>query len=222
MSQEIARGFQLGDRAFLVDGSSGLVTASRFDEAAEFWEHLLGGIPRFFPEAELFHEDPTVAPVDDDELNGRPEGFFGPPGERGEFVTHDEMIDFVVEFIGVQPDVEVDRADLADLRLEVLNAANLTAQANLAVHISAVEVMAAELELSREARFSELESAVTTGLSEIEKRSTDLEAVAEESSGTGFFSFIGGLGGLLLNPVDWIMSRLGDHIRDEVNDGLNR
>lgn len=200
MEQPFAPGFQLGDRAFLSDGRSGLVTASRFNEAIGVWEHLLDPLFEFFSELDLSREPPIVE-----------EEFEAPPPVA--VVLPPEVIP------------EPTGATAADLEAAITTAverANLIAQGNLLTHIADVESRAADVELFSRAQFSELESMVTTALSEISNRAQELDTAAEESSGTGFFGFVGGLGGLIRNPVDWIMSRLGDHIASEVNDGLNR
>ncbi len=218
----VAPGFQLGDQVRLADGRSGEITAIRPNDDEGFWEYLLDPIFEFFPEFDLslvsaagvdlgvpapLVDEPPAGPI---------------PAPVGEFVTHDEMREFVVDLLRLQGPGGVTQGDLDNATQTILNAANLTAQANLSRHVEEVNVTAVTFQGQQEARFSELERTVTTTLSEIEKRSTDLESEAEEASGFGFFGFVGGLGGLLKDPVGWIMSRLNDHIINEVNDGLNR
>ncbi len=218
----VAPGFQLGDRVSLLDGRSGTITAIRPNEDEGFWEYLLDPLFEFFPEFDL-----ALIPADAEPSEGVPEPEDEPPAgpilePAGEFVTPDEMREFVVSLLRLQPPSGITRADLDQAMNQTRALANLAAQTNLAVHVRDVEQQRAGAEEFQSVRFQELESRVTTTLSEIEKRSTDLETAAEESSGSGFLGFVSGLGGLVRNPVDWIMSRLGDHIRDEVNDGLNR
>ena len=218
----VAPGFQVGDRAFLVDGRSGTITASRFNEEDGIWDHLLDTTLEFHAEFDLFRElqdgaADELPPLTEEELPFRP--IISPAGE---FVTPDEMREFVVALLRLEPPAGVTTEQLQAAIIEGIERSNLIAQGNLLTHIADAEGKALDVELFTAARFSELESAVTTTLSDIEKRSTDLEAAAEESSGFGFFGFVGGLGGLLKDPVTWIMSRLGDHISSEVNDGLNR
>lgn len=222
MTQFTAPGFQVGDRAFLADGRSGMITASRFDEEAGVWLHLLDGIFEFFSEDVLFHVQQGEAPPlpEPEPVDEPPAGII--PAPVGEFVTHDEMREFVVQLIRLQPEAQVSRADLDAAVNAGVERSNLIAQGNLQTHIADVESKAADIELFTAAQFSQLESTVTTTLSEISNRAQALETAAEETSGTGFLGFIGGLGGLVSNPVEWIMSRLGDHIVSEVNDGLNR
>ena len=218
----VAPGFQLGDRVRILDGRSGTITAIRPNDDEGFWEYLLDPIFEFFPEFELellaaADDAPGRPPPVEDEPPGGPI-----PLPQGEFVTPEEMREFVVALLALEGPGAITRSDLDVMSLEIINAANLTAQANLQAHVREVGATAVALSEEQEARFQELESLVTTTLAEIEKRSTDLEAAAEESSGGGILGFVGGLGGLVRNPVDWIMSRLGDHIVEELNDGLNR
>lgn len=222
MAQRALPGFQVGDRAFLSDGRSGLITASRFDTVSGDWEHLIDGIFEFFFESALSLEPPIV----EEELEAPPPVVQPPPlfviPPDTSPVTRDELEGLVLAIVGEQPSAGVTQADLDALTLAIVTSANLTAQANLRAHIEDVERRAADVELFTAAQFSELESIVTTTLSEISTRAQALEAAAEGSSGFGFLGFINGLGGLISNPVEWIMSRLGDHISSEVNDGLNR
>ena len=230
MAQVPIQLFQLGNLVITADGRQGTITAIRISEDAGedggFWEYLLDPLFEFFAESSLtlgppedIIEDPLPPPPPPPPDDGI-EDLLGGPGvpQPEDFVTFKFLQDFVLTLLQTQPQVGVSQAALEDALVVAVNSANLTAQANLGAHIADVEDAA----VSSAAQFQQLESAVTTTLSEIEKRATELEATAEESSGIGFFGFVGGLGGLIKNPVDWIMSRLGDHISSEVNDGLNR
>lgn len=222
MTIPLEPGFSIGDQAFLSDGRSGTITAIQFNGDLGVWEYLLDPIFEFFLEPDLsLTAPPEVEEAPARELPPLPDDLFGGPGQ-GVFIRREELRELVLSIMRFAPGVAVTPDDLEAGLVRVQNDANLTAQANLTLHVSQVEDKARDTELFIAAQFSELESAVTTTLSENEKRSTALETAAEESGGIGFLGFVGGLGGLLKDPVNWIMSRLGDHISSEVNDGLNR
>lgn len=222
MTQFTTPGFSLGDRVFTLDGREGVITASRFNDDGGFWEHLLDPIFEFFPEFELSRDDtepPAPAPEPEPVIQ------IPPPEEAVEdvsFVTREELRDLVVAIVATLPRGEVTQADLDAAVNAGAERSNLIAQGNLQAHIAETSATAVALSEEQAAQFLQLESSVTTTLSEISNRATELETRAEESSGFGFLGFVGGIGGLLKDPVDWIMSRLGDHISSEVNDGLNR
>lgn len=222
MTSFTAPGFQIGDRVFLADGRSGVITASQFSDDGGFWEYLVDPLFFFVPEFDLSLTDPAAVllePPPDEDVE------LPPTEERDElvgFVTRADLRALVLEVVRTGTGAGVTHGELVN---EVDRGRDQAiAAAGIMVQAQREEISAATVELSAEraAQFQDLESTVTTVLSEIEKRSTDLEREAEETSGFGFFGFVGGLGGLLKNPVDWIMSRLGDHIASEVNDGLNR
>lgn len=222
MTQFTAPGFQIGDRAFTSDGREGTVTASRFSDDGGFWEHLLDPIFEFFPEFELSRDSSEpLAPAPAPEL--LPQPFISEEQEEQVgFVTLAELRELVLEIVRTGVGVGVTEADVQAAVNEGVERSNLIAQGNLQTHTAEVEAKAADVELFNAAQFSELESIVTTALSEIENRDTALEAAAEESSGTGFFGFVGGLGGLIKDPVNWIVTRLEDFVLKEVRDGLSR
>ncbi len=218
----VAPGFQLGDQVRLADGRGGEITAIRPNDDEGFWEYLVSPIFEFFPEFDLTLGTADAAPPGEVAFDDLEPVVLTEPAPTGEFVTHDEMRQFVVDLINLQGPGGITQSDLDNATQTILNAANLSAQANLLAHVDQTATAMEDVRLFAEARFQELESSVTTGLSKIEKRSTELETAAEESSGFGFLGFVGGLGGLLKDPANWIMTRLEEFIINEVHDGLSR
>ena len=61
MVQPAVPGFRPGDQAWLPDGSTGTITAARFDDDGGFWEYILDSRPAaFIAEFELLYTDPRM------------------------------------------------------------------------------------------------------------------------------------------------------------------
>jgi len=65
--------YQIGDRVWLADGTSGTVTDLLFDESADSWIYAFTGITGYVRESELLDADPAPAPAPTPPVPDRPE-----------------------------------------------------------------------------------------------------------------------------------------------------
>lgn len=190
----------------------------RFDVDLGEWLVDVTQVDGFVRESELLDFDPTPDQRAAEEFQPEP---------SGEFITRDELFDVVFslreairEVAGVTlPQV----AELiAEERVAVLAInAEIDASQLPALRDSIIEVVdSADRALA--ILLADLESTVVTTLSEITNRVASMEAETLESSGLNFLGFLNVLGGFILNPFDWFMTRVEARVLEEINDGLDR
>ena len=211
-------GFLVGEVAWLADGRSGRIVGGNFNADAGEWLWAIDGVGGPFRESDLFHFDPTAITEDRQEREE----------PAGDFVTQDELVRAVlnlrrmIEDSAGGVDLETVRDMVAGGVETAVVASNeysdgIVANAAFAAATALSNAMVALTE-----RFENAESALTTGLSQVDNRLSSLETEAEEASGLTLGVFFRVLGSFIASPVDWVLERGRDRILGEVQDGLNR
>lgn len=211
--------FSDGDTVWLQDGRQGLVVSAAFNDDGGFWEYRVEGFEFLQVESDLLASDP-LAPPEVVEIQALP-----PAEEQVEdvrFVTTEELRGLVVgilETAGV-PGVEV--ADREEIIRAAVEQSSLILDANLQALTENVVLPLRQELVDLEAQFRELESAITTTLSEIEKRSTEIDAAADEDGDGGILGFFGRVGSIIRSPVDWFIDKIFGFLVGEWLDGNSR
>ncbi len=196
MAQRPDQGFTIGQRAWFLDGRSGIIQTAAFNTNALEWQYRLEPLGGPFLESDLFNVNPIVdAPVLE------PEIVFVPPAEVGNLINEDT----VRAIIG---------ASVAGL-LFSRDAALRALQSDLEELINERLADQAETILS-------LESRIVTQQSEIENRATAQDLIADETGAGGVGGLFRRIGGFVLNPFAAILGAMEEYILSEVRDGLNR
>lgn len=199
MAQAVPQGFQIGDRAWLMDGRSALVRVAAFFEVLGEWGYLLEGIPGTFLESGLFHVNPVVdapEPPPPVEEPPPPPPTLSPIGLTSAEVQAiiDTSLAAVVGGLIVAIDVSADRA---------------------------IEAAAA----AADPRFEALSNSIIRNvmqLTAIENSAQELDTISNETGPGGFSGFLRRAGAFIGAPFTSLLDAVGDWFLSEVRDGLNR
>lgn len=209
--------YNIGDFVFTRDGRNGQIVRSVFDDEGdiEFFQLDSTGI-QLFRGADLS----VFAPGEESPFVSAPllPGEIVPDIITGAFLT--QAIFALRQDLLAQIDVVqgVDRETVADMiaaGLDIIRGPLEVATADVRAEQVAVHQAQADV-------FVNLESLITTGLSEIGARLDALDQLAREAAGVSLFDLLGQVGTLLKDPLAFVLERGADVIQQEVLDGLNR
>lgn len=241
MTQPTNRLFSIGQTVWLTDGTRGVVLRASFSDDGGFWEYEVEGLPFGVPEFDLLafnpfpseeEDEPPVQPpseeqeedVEDDpvappEITGDDE----PPEQdvfsRGQEEAIRLIVGSVLELRDIGTGAQIDMDVLIN---EAVRQSAAILDANLQALTDNVITPFRETFDTLEGQFRDLESTVTTTLSEIENRRLAIEEATQTDEGGGFLGFLGNIGAAILSPVEWFLEKIFGFLVEEWKDGNSR
>ena len=222
MVQPAVPGFRPGDQAWLPDGSTGTITASRFDDDGDFWEYILDSRPAaFIAEFELLYTDPLrrgpAFPENDVQIP--------PPEEAVEqvgFVTMEDLGGLVLGIMRDRITGLASREELEALEARVLARSAQQTSAALVAFANTTVLPLVEQVQDLERQLQNLESTVITTLSEIQEWQSGLDSVLEGEGFTSTKEWLKRVTDVLRDPIQWFKDNIEEHVVEELIDGFTR